>query len=280
MHQYWGDTALYGFFNGLSFYLVLIFNLINLKKKEKILSRITSNTINCLSQKKHYKKWFNYFFIVLEIYLFSLVQYELSLSFNRPFGNLVGTGANYFSALFLAPLFVSLFAFLTGTDIFKQMDLITPAYPLGLVLVKLACFCQGCCRGIESSFGLYNHQSDRVEFPVQLVELGLAALLFVFLLLIRKKAKEGTMFPIYMIVYSATRFFSEFLRTEENVLFILKRYHILCLVAIVVGAFWLFVVKKFRTRIQKLYIDYFDAVEKVFKKILAKVGKKRKNKRA
>ena len=125
------------------------------------------------------------------------------------------------------------------------MDLITPAYSLRLIVVKLACFCQGCCSGMECSWGVYYPSDDAVLFPSQLLEAFVSLIIFVFLMVYRKKAKEGTLFPIYLIIYSATRFFTEFTRIEDEVFGILKTYHILCLVGIFVGIIWHVIVKKY-----------------------------------
>lgn len=169
-----------------------------------------------------------------EAILFSILQVLPGL-LHFSFGELVGTGANYFGTLFTAPLFIAAACFVFKKDFFAKMDLMTPAYALGLVWLKIVCFCDGCCRGIRTPYGLYNFVSKQVEFPVQLVEAGLALLIFFFLLFWEKKAARGTLYPLYMIMYSVTRFFSEFLRCEENVFGILKTYHILCILGVIAG---------------------------------------------
>lgn len=264
------DIEMYGFFNTMSQIFVFIFNLIFWSKKSKILGRGSSLLAKAFSRKDVKKQQVaSVFFTLTEILFITYMQYVLAGSFNRYFGDWVGTGFNYYGLALFSPILVSLSCFLLGIDIFKQMDLITPAYPFGLIFVKLACFCQGCCKGMVCpSFGLYNNLTRQIEFPVQLVEMTLAAIIFVFLMCNRKKFKEGTMFPIYLIIYSATRFFSEFLRQEENVFFILKKYHLLCLMGIVVGLLELFIVNKYKDKIQKYCSLYFDFIEKTFNKIV------------
>ncbi|MBQ3135944.1 MAG: MFS transporter [Clostridia bacterium] len=244
--------------------------------KSNTLGRGSEYFLKNMSKNKNKSYQFvRFIFAVAEAWLLWFAQIKLG-EFNRVFGDLIGTGANYFGTLFISPIMVSLFALLFGRDVFRLMDLVTIVYPFKLIFVKLACFCGGCCRGFACSFGLYNYSSEQTEFPVQLVEMALAAVIFVFLLFYRKKAKEGTMFPIYIIIYSATRFFSEFLRCEENVFFILKKYHILCLIGIAVGFFLLFAVEKYKEKIRRFYYDYFDAVEDTFDDIAVRMGIKRK----
>ena len=170
---------------------------------------------------------------------------------NFKFGSLVGTGVNYFGLIFFIPYILLLFCYLIKVDPLKQIDLITPAFPLALAITKIACLCAGCCRGIESSLGLYNNSTGLVEFPIQLVEAGLALLIFIFLMAWRKKAKPGTMFPIYLVIFSGTRFFSEFLRCEPNVFWRLKIYHILCVIGAVVGVIEMILITKFGYKIKK-----------------------------
>lgn len=279
MYQYLGDTGiwLYDAINDGSRVLAFIFTIFILIYNQKSLGRGSRFFLSGTSKsKKEKSEFFIFVFIVIESLIITFAQFYLG-GLNSVFGDLVGTGANYFGTLFVSPIMVAIFAFLLGRDIFKLMDLVTVIYPFRLIFVKLACFCQGCCRGIQCSFGLYNHKTDQLEFPVQLVELGLAAAIFIFLMLLRKKAKEGTMFPIYLITYCATRFFSEFLRVEENVFLIFKKYHILCLIGIAVGVLLLIVSEKYKERIQRFYEEYFDAVEDTLNDVAIRMGIKRKN---
>lgn len=257
MYPYLGDTGiwLYDFLNVFGFAVLLIYNLTQINKKKLFLGKVSTSLLNST---KNNKTRAEVILALSEILIISIFQYALSGKINRTFGNWVETGSNYFGLLFFAPFLISIACFLLSIDIFKQFDCITPAFPLALVFAKLACFCYGCCNGIECSFGLYNYDTQLVEFPVQLVETGLALCIFVFLMFWRKKAKEGTMFPTYLIIYSATRFFSEFLRHEENVLWILKKYHLLCLAGIVIGCIELLIVKKYKNKIIAFYDNSFD----------------------
>ena len=192
-----------------------------------------------------------YIWALIEIIIISLVQYLPTGILNPWFGGLVGTGANYFGFLFFGPFFLIVICLLLRIDPFRQIDLITPAYPLALIFVKLACFCAGCWRGFEWKYGIYNAASGKAEFSTQLLECFLVACIFLFLFLNRNKIKSGTMYPVYLIVYSSTRFFSEFTRVEPNVFFIFKRYHILCIIGILVGIIEYILVKKYMKIIQK-----------------------------
>lgn len=250
-------SSLYDFFNISSSVVLILFNLFQYNRKKNLQSYGTKYLQSlCSNPKLNNKlKFLSYpvVWIILEICIFSLVQYELTGFFNRTFGDMVGTGANYFGKLYHIPFLLAAFCILLWVDPCKQIDLITPAYPLALFVTKIGCFCQGCCNGFEWAGGMYNHSSKLVEFPLQLVEAGLALLIFIFLMYWRKKAKPGTMFPIYLIIYSATRFFSEFLSNKPDVFGILKTYHILCIIGVVVGIIELVIALVFGEKISNLF---------------------------
>lgn len=176
------------------------------------------------------------FWLVVESVVISLFQYAPILVINKAVGSIFGTGANYFGLLYLAPIFMGIGCWALGTDWMNQIDLVTPAFPLALFFSKLACFSVGCCAGIACEFGIPNVYTGIKEFPIQLLEAFVAILIFAFFLKFRKKLKCGTAFPIYVMLYSAIRFFTEFLRVEDAVFMGVKTYQMLCLIGIVVGA--------------------------------------------
>lgn len=265
MYRYLGDTgiSLYDLLSVLMFVPILIFNLSQFKRKKLVLSKKTRSIIN--NSRKARKE---NAYVLLEIIIISLLQYALIPICNMVLGTLFKSGFNYFGLLFIGPVVLTIVFAFSGIDVLKHIDLIAPAYPLALIVAKLGCFCYGCCYGIECSFGLYNHLNKAVEFPIQLVEAGLGLILFVFLMLIRRKTKEGTLFPIYIVGYSATRFFSEFLRHEADVLWIFKRYHLFCLAGIVIGVIELYLVTKKKN---KLILD-LDTLKKRLYKYAEKNG--------
>lgn len=238
MYQYLGNTgiALYNFFGFVGTLIAFVWNFCHIKAKRQMLSGVSVGIIDWASNKKRLRFLSNStIWAILETIIFSSVQMLFIGTINVWFGPLVGTGANYFGTLFFVPIILILICFLIGMDPRKQLDLLTPTFPLLLIFVKMACFCEGCCRGFAWEYGMYNHATNMNEFPVQLVEMGNAAIIFVFLLAFKKKTKEGCLFPVYVSVYSATRFFSEFLRCEPKVFLYFNTYQILCVSGIVYG---------------------------------------------
>ena len=258
MYKYLADTdiRMYDIFNFISILALLVMNMAQLKKKSVFLSNSAEKFIRKHSSGEKKSIFSNRLFIAfIEMFMISLVQYGFVSILTTILGNWLETGKNYFGVLFVVPFILMAFFYIIGIAPLKQLDMITPAYAIALVFVKIACFCCGCCNGIEYEGGLYNKTTELTEFPVQLIEAGLGLIIFIFILIYRKKAKEGTLLPIYIVLYSATRFFSEFLRHEENILWILKTYHILCIAGVILGVIELWAVLKYGDRITKFYIE-------------------------
>ena len=251
------DLEMYTLIGGLGWIFVLIYNLFMFRYKQKMLSNCSltllksaceRNKSSIIAKEK--------FWITLEIIVISFIQIYPNGFLNVKFGHLMNTGANYFGLLYFVPLILFAFFYIISIDPFKQTDLITPAYPLALFFVKLGCFCNGCCGGFECEWGLMNYQNEadpKREFPIQLIEAGLALAIFLFLLWYRKRAKEGTMFPIYTIIYSATRFFSEFASNKPDVFGILKTYHILCIIGVILGVTELILVLRYAEKVRPVF---------------------------
>lgn len=203
------------------------------------------------------------FFVLESILAAYIVDFTIG-NFNRSFGRFIGTGANYFGFLLSILFFWVIFSLLIIANPLKILDISTMYLPIYLFFIKIACYCAGCCYGISWEYGPYNHHPDHPgnQVPVQLIEAFWALVIFLFLLWFRKKAKTGSLFPTYMILYSATRFCSEFFRREENVLGPLKTYHLLCLVGIVYGLFHLFFLHFYRDSINVFFEGIYGKVEK------------------
>lgn len=240
----------YGPVNMIALYLMIIYNLTRLKVKKEHLSNISlkiigkiskNNSTNCI------RKFFSnkMFWGVIETLLITYIQWAPIGILNVTMGKIANTGANYFGTLLFIPYILVLVCWLFRLDPLAQIDLIAPAYALALVPVKIACFFAGCCTGFVTEHGMYNAQTGLVEFPAQLLECVAALGIFIFLITWKKKLTPGTRLPIYIIIYSAIRFVTEFTRGQEIVFGGLKTYQILCIIAIAIGFVQMFLVQKY-----------------------------------
>ena len=179
-------------------------------------------------------------------YVGIFVTYSV-LTDNFPFleNNTYFTINNYFSMLYFGPILVIAIQLLVGMDFRHGLDLLTPFFALEMAIGKIACFCAGCCYGIEWKGGMYNYTTNKVEFPVQLLEcfVGLVITAVLFFYLTKRKGK-GRAYPLYMILYGSTRFMTEFLRGDHLANWLgMKPYQVLCLIAVFIGAVWLFIIR-------------------------------------
>ncbi len=256
MHQFIGDQWAYSLINYTGYVVMMISSLLYYKSKRNVMSLYSKHVIyhaSCINV--HFGKGVKFILGSVESLIMALMI-DLSSYSNRPFGDLVGTGANYFGLLFLTPIVWFVISAILIINPLKQADITTMCVPVFLFFVKIACFCQGCCWGIPWEYGPYNYHRDHPghQVPVQAIEAFWAVAIFIFLLWYRKKAKCGTMYPMYMILYCATRFCSEFFRREENVVWIFKTYHLLCIAGFVIGLILFFFMRKYGEKLS----DFFD----------------------
>lgn len=191
------------------------------------------------------------FFLLLLIYgVFSLLFFYLNPHFGDWFTshnkNYYGTLTAWLLAFTLIPIFLKM-------SPLRILDLFSGGLPLQLIFAKMACFCWGCCSSFEmpGSF-YYNRIYGRYEFPVQLVEAAVAAILFVIIAHYRKRNKTvGSVFPLYLVLYSVSRFLTEFLRADlPNVLGPFDAYQIMSVVFTLIGLLLFWIVLKYRERIE------------------------------
>ena len=196
-------------------------------------------------------------------------------------GNLLETGTNYFGTLFFSPIMLVIGCYLARLDVVKIFDLIAPTYPLCLIFFKAGCFFSGCCSGLEWENGLYNFDDKLYQVPVQLIEATLALLIFIILFSARKKIKMGTGFPLYMILYSSTRFFSEFLRAEPDIFIGLKMYHLCCITGVVIGIIIYVIALKFSDKISDCFKEnnfLFKRCEEIYSTFTEKKAERKAEK--
>lgn len=274
MYRFFGDTAAYGLFNTIGYYVLLVSSLFFFKQKRNAMGGISKIAISFFNRlHQNLGKIAGFLLASIEaIIIARMINYSTYL--NMAFGSLVGTGGNYFATIILAPILIFVISLIIFANPIKQIDIYTLLLPIYLIPVKLACFFNGCCWGIPWEHGMYNYHYDHPgkQVPVQLIEAIFALVIFIFLFFYRKKAKPGTVFPMYMILYGGTRFFSEFLTAAyPDIVGPFNMYQILCTISVVVGLVLFFVMKKYGERIS----DFFEKPQKKFERA---IGEAKQNK--
>lgn len=126
-------------------------------------------------------------------------------------GGLLGVGAVFIS-----------FCKKRKLDLFRFVDLIIPAFPLGYMFGRIGNFINGELYGrvTDVAWGMYFQSDilDSLRHPSQLYEAFFEGLLlFVILWSLRKRSKfDGFLFSIYLIGYGAVRFIIEFYRQPDE----------------------------------------------------------------
>jgi phosphatidylglycerol:prolipoprotein diacylglycerol transferase len=186
-------------------------------------------------------------------------------------------GQVLYGGLILAALVVIVSCRLNGLPLKSITDLTAVAAPLGLALGRLACFCRGCC------YGKISDLPWAVEFPkfidltghiagsppyVRHLDLGLITdtslhslpvhpaqlyssflslvVFFAMLELWRRRWLAGCLLPVYLILYSMSRFGIEFTRDNELAFWGLTIPQVVSL-AIAVGSFSVLAATRRRT---------------------------------
>ncbi len=112
----------------------------------------------------------------------------------------------------------------TKKEFLPYFDLVMPQVALAQGIGRIGCFFAGCCYGSETDLpiGFTYHTSDFAPtgvslIPTQLISCVGDLIIFVVLLLYAKrKEAKGTVGALYLMLYSAGRFFIEFLRGDEE----------------------------------------------------------------
>ena len=158
--------------------------------------------------------------------------------------NIADGGIVVFGSILGGMLAALVFMLLNKMPILRTFDLMAPALMLGIAIGRIGCLLNGCCFGAvtESSWGIvfppdspaHFHQVAKgmvaessllvlPVYPTQIISSGLALLLCVTLLILRKsrlfRERDGLVFATFMILYSMGRFMIEFVRNDEDSFF-------------------------------------------------------------
>ena len=227
------SVFMYDFWNVVSTAVMFIYLILQTKK----FSNISPYAANQPSQKRKILVG------VGQVLAIIAVAFGLFKVLNPVFGKCFTAGnANYYGSLTAWFIAVTGMTVVFKTSPYHVHDMFAPALPIQLFFAKISCFCHGCCFGLEKfGYGYFNWNTRRFEFPVQLLEMLVALVLFMFLRLYQKRNKiPGSVFPIYVILYAVSRFVTEFFRADlANVLGSFDAYQIMSIVYVFLGIYLL-----------------------------------------
>ena len=267
------------FFNNISYLGNLLVGIFVLKEYKKVaaLPVLADMYFNKKKKNSFFWNWGVVFLMVLLLLVLTVIAANLP----APYISLLFLGnrdANFFTNIYIAPVAVVLFAILLRSEPLKTLDCAAPIDAVGLIFYKIACFCEGCCYGVEWSGGMLNHTTGRVELPIQLIEAACAAVMFAVLMWLFKKKnyKNGLLYPLFMVMYCASRFISEFWRDDyPDILGPFKSYHIQCFIGLVQGVVFLVIVFVWGERISAFFTNKNRAMLKRHEAKLKKEQRRR-----
>lgn len=148
-------------------------------------------------------------------------------------------GTSYYGGILLMPVFCLILAPMFRIKYKDVTDMFGAAAGGMLAIMRLQCAYHGCCGGRIVTLP----SGATFAFPSPFVELVVVLILMVVVVLCGKNPKmRGKLFPLYLILYGATRFILNGFR-DGLVPFVgkLPAGHFWSLVAIVIGIAWLVV---------------------------------------
>ena len=124
-------------------------------------------------------------------------------------------GLVWYGGLILALTCAVIFLKINKMPVLKTGDLMMPYVALGQSIGRIGCFMNGCCYGKPTilPIGVTFDVSRGPVIPTQLIEA--AAMFAVYLILRKRLPSNGRTLFLYLILYSAFRFFIEFLRGDN-----------------------------------------------------------------
>lgn len=250
-----------------------------------------ASTIPALVNLRFNKKGKDSFFwrwgvVIILMLLFAVIIYLFNILTGTPISMIITNTKDdtFFPNIFVGPITIFLFSLITLNSPLKTMDVITPVAEVALIFYKLSCFFWGCCNGIEWEKGLYNYRNERYEVPIQLVEIACAIIMFIIIMKLVKKERphQGTLYPLFMMMYCGSRFVSEFWRGDyPTVFWRLTGNHFACIAGFLEGALFMAVFALYGDRITAFFEEKNNAVlvkyQRKYKKTYRLLQKRSKN---
>ncbi|MDD4876297.1 MAG: prolipoprotein diacylglyceryl transferase [Dehalococcoidales bacterium] len=178
--------------------------------------------------------------------------------YSQNLGQIVGTsGLTIYGAVLGAALAIWIYSRISGFKFGYFADLIAPAIILAQSIGRLGCILNGCCYGAETSlfWGIvYTHPESSAPLgiavhPTQIYEILYNLMVFGILLKLRGKFKpDGSIFLIYLSLYSAWRIGIGFLRDGTPFLFNLQQAQVIGIIVLAICVS----IMAFRTRRVKI----------------------------
>ncbi len=169
--------------------------------------------------------------------------------YSRNPGQIIGgAGLTIYGAVLGAALAIWIYSKVSKFQFGYFADLIAPGIILAQMLGRVGCTINGCCYGIPTSlpWGIIYTHPDSIGFgagvvhPTQVYEFVALIIIFGILLILRGRLKpDGSLFLIYLGLYSAWRLGVGFLRAGTPFLFGLQQAQVIAIIVLAITIFLL-----------------------------------------
>ena len=159
-------------------------------------------------------------------------------------GQIIGTeGLTIYGAVLGAALGIWIYSKFSKFQFGYLADLLAPGIILAQAIGRVGCTINGCCYGIETSLPwgfVYTHPDSFAPLgvavhPTQVYELIFCLIIFVVLLKLRGRFKpDGSLFMVYLGLYSLWRVGFDFLREGAPFLFDLHQAQVVALIVLAI----------------------------------------------
>ncbi|MBQ7500407.1 MAG: prolipoprotein diacylglyceryl transferase [Clostridia bacterium] len=245
--------------NGISYYDILFY------------SGFVGLMIYLLVIRKHYN------YTVFQTVAFAVVVYTVTVLWmfflftfeqwvRSGFKTWMFTGGNNIVRVFWwLGVFVLPVSLILKMGYFKALDFVSPCLCINHGIAHFGCIFAGCCHGYPCDWGIYSNNAGHKCFPNQPIEAIVAIGIAVYIWNRERKKgygknPDGLSFPIMLMLFGYSRFFLEFLRDNDKIIF--KDLHIgsiplgisalaiHALVNAVIGTIAYFIIKKYNAKKQ------------------------------
>lgn len=133
-------------------------------------------------------------------------------------------GLSWFGGLFLGSICGSIYLKKQRLPIYKTVDLVIPFVALSQAIGRIGCLLNGCCFGLTF-------------IPIQVYASLILIVIFAILRFLQTRPHPaGEIFFMYLLLYSLKRFFLEFFRQDNELIFFgLTLFQLLSILTFVIG---------------------------------------------
>ena len=167
--------------------------------------------------------------------------------YSQNLGDIIGaSGLTIYGAVLGAALGIWIYSHFSKQSFGYLADVIAPGIIMAQAIGRVGCLLNGCCYGLEADIFcavIYTSPDSFAPIgvpvhPTQIYEIIYNVMLFGVLLLLRGRFKpNGTLFLIYLGLYSVWRFSISFLREGTPFLFELHQAQVIAIIVILIALY-------------------------------------------